>query len=531
MPHKTNPYSPASCPNCGQMPKAGVVAGSLCPRCLLVAGLANRELTAAQREQRSSGSQSRWEPPLPIELAGQFQELEILELAGRGGMGAVYKARQLDLNRTVALKVLPPEVAENPAFAVRFERESRALAKLNHPNIVQIYRSGKTDRYFYFLMEFVDGVNLREAIRAGNLEPHEALAIVPQICEALQYAHDQGVVHRDIKPENILLDKNGRVKVTDFGLAKMADWGHEASLTGTQQVMGTMHYMAPEQVQETRAVDHRADIYSLGVVFYEMLTGQLPLGRFALPSESTSVDPRLDHIVMRTLENEPDRRYQAASEVVSEINSIGPSAPIADPNLGQTRFGPAPPVKQSLHEASRKIYAPAICLQIIGYLSLALYVMLALSTLVVVGWTTPASRTVGPAYLMFAPGMTANLNTQTACSIPIAYIHPLVQEIEQAPYQDPALEYSFIGIGFVFFIVLGIIHLPVSIMMIIAGRKMIRFESYGFIVVTCILAMIPLNPFFFLFSFATAIWSLIALNNSAVQQAFEEQNIAMAMGQ
>src|ERR1051325_381989 len=134
----------------------------------------------------------------------------------------------------------------------------------------------------YFLMEYVDGPNLRQVEQAGKLSPREALQIIPQICTALQFAHDEGIVHRDIKPENILLDKKGRVKIADFGLAKIL--GQEAKdfrLTGARDVMGTPHYMAPEQVEKPQEVDHRADIYSLGVVFYEMLTGELPLGKFA----------------------------------------------------------------------------------------------------------------------------------------------------------------------------------------------------------------------------------------------------------
>ena len=152
---------------------------------------------------------------------------------------------------------------------------------------MQVYDFGRTDEFFYFVMEYVDGVNLRALIRDGKLEPEQALKIVPQICDALQFAHDEGVVHRDIKPENILIDKKGRVKIADFGLAKLLGRTQdELSLTGTGQLMGTLGYMAPEQLQEAHTVDHRADIYSLGVVFYEMLTGKLPIGRFDPPSKA-----------------------------------------------------------------------------------------------------------------------------------------------------------------------------------------------------------------------------------------------------
>jgi serine/threonine protein kinase len=168
----------------------------------------------------------------------------------------------------VALKILPAQSAAGPNFTERFNREACALARLSHPNIVAVHEFGEAGGLHYFIMEFVDGVNLRQLERARRLSPREALQIVPQLCDALQYAHDEGVVHRDIKPENVLMDRKGRVKIADFGLAKIL--GRETQnlrLTGEGQVMGTLHYMAPEQVEHPLAVDHRADIYSLGVVW------------------------------------------------------------------------------------------------------------------------------------------------------------------------------------------------------------------------------------------------------------------------
>lgn len=242
-------------------------------------------------------------------------------------MGAVYRARQKALDRTVALKLLPAGNRNGIDFATRFNREARALARLNHPNIVAVHEFGEAGGLHYFIMEFVDGANLRQLEKAGRLSAREALQIVPQICDALQYAHDEGVVHRDIKPENVMVDRKGRVKVTDFGLAKIM--GVESSrLTVEGQIMGTPHYMAPEQIERPLAVDHRADIYSLGVVLYEMLTGELPLGRFAPPSHKAGVDIRLDEVVHRALENDPERRYQRAGEVKTNVETIitGPAA-------------------------------------------------------------------------------------------------------------------------------------------------------------------------------------------------------------
>src|SRR4030095_15862955 len=179
----------------------------------------------------------------------------------------------------------------------------------NHPNIVSVYDFGQAGGFYFLLMEFVDGVNLREAMRAGIFSPGEALAIVPRICDALQFAHEEGILHRDIKPENILLDAKGRVKIADFGIAKLVgDNRAEATLTATGAALGTPHYMAPEQLEKPSAVDHRADIYSLGVVFYEMLTGELALGRFAPPSSKATMDERVDEIVLRALAKERELR-------------------------------------------------------------------------------------------------------------------------------------------------------------------------------------------------------------------------------
>ncbi|MBC8875273.1 MAG: protein kinase [Planctomycetes bacterium] len=311
-----------ACPKCGAELPADAPAG-ICPKCLMQAGLASEQDGGSGPDMKPTTLTSGFVPPAPEELAKHFPQLEILELLGKGGMGAVYKARQPGLDRLVAVKILPPEVGSDPAFAERFTREARALAKLSHQNIVSVFDSGEADGQYYFIMEYVDGANLRHVIETGAVKPEEALAIVPQICEALQFAHDAGIVHRDIKPENILVDKQGRVKIADFGLAKLLGKAPaEVTLTGSHQVMGTLHYMAPEQMQGAGSVDHRADIYSLGVVFYEMLTGQLPIGRFELPSRKVQVDVRLDEVVLRSLESEPDRRYQQVSEVKTEVEAI-----------------------------------------------------------------------------------------------------------------------------------------------------------------------------------------------------------------
>jgi hypothetical protein len=268
-------------------------------------------------------STGAFDPPSVQRLAELLPSLQIIELIGAGGMGDVYKARQEGLDRVVAIKILPEEFGHDVKFALRFTREARTLAKLNHPNIVALYEFGNVADTYYFLMEYVEGSTLRDVVKARELAPEHALAIVPYLCDALQYAHDKAVVHRDIKPENILMSVDGSVKIADFGLSRiLGDDSQQLSLTATHQVMGTPRYMAPEQLEGTHNVDHRADIYSLGVVIYEMLTGELPIGRFAAPSSKVEIDVRLDDVVLRTLEKEPQRRYQRASQIKSDVQSI-----------------------------------------------------------------------------------------------------------------------------------------------------------------------------------------------------------------
>ncbi len=274
------------------------------------------------------------QPPLPPEqIAPHFPQLEILECLGRGGMGVVYKARQKSLNRFVALKILAPERVLDSRFAERFTREAQALAALNHPNIITIHDFGQAGGFYYLLMEYVDGVNLRQLLRGRKFTPEEALAIVPPLCDAMQFAHERGIVHRDIKPENLLLDKAGRVKVADFGIAKMLGTDTAAGNAGpspasenaTQTTVGTPGYSAPEQKSDPQRVDSRADIYSLGVVFYEMLTGELPGKPIKPPSSrmgGIQMDARLDAVVLRALEIKPELRYQQVSEVKTMVETI-----------------------------------------------------------------------------------------------------------------------------------------------------------------------------------------------------------------
>jgi tRNA A-37 threonylcarbamoyl transferase component Bud32 len=353
------------CPGCHAEVAADAPHG-LCPACLfqrILEGPGEADEPAAGRSPPAS-----FAPPAPAELARHFPQLEVLALLGQGGMGAVYKARQTKLDRLVAVKILPPEVARDPAFAERFTREARSLARLNHPHIVTVHDFGDADGLYYFTMEYVDGRNLRDLLQPGPLSAAQALAIIPQLCDALQYAHDEGLVHRDIKPENILLDRKGRVKVADFGLARLVGLTPTyLTLTGTHEVMGTLLYMAPEQMRRTHTVDHRADIYSLGVVLYEMLTGELPLGRFAPPSHKAAVDERLDQVVLRALAREPAERYQdagafkqdvvAALAASADAAGAGADAPGRASAPGGSRR-PAPQAAPAWPTLRFQIYAP-----------------------------------------------------------------------------------------------------------------------------------------------------------------------------
>ena len=352
------------CPHCGK-PVPPTTLGGICPECMLKAGLAAQ--TEGPGGVGPQGSKIIPPPASPAEIAPLFPQLEVLECLGHGGMGVVYKARQPRLNRLVALKILTRDKEQDEQFAVRFAREAQALARLNHPNIVTVHDFGEAGGHCYLVMEYVDGVNLRQLLVAGKMPPEQALKIVPKICEALQYAHEQGVIHRDIKPENILLDKHGRVKIADFGIAKMAGAGAgQPALTGAKDVVGTPHYMAPEQIEKPALVDHRADIYSLGVVFYEMLTGELPLGKFAPPSSKVQIDVRLDEVVLHALEKEPSRRYQQASEVKTRLETIAATSPRAHSPQDDE------PIRQALKVPVRGLIAAGVlqllfCLGLLGF--------------------------------------------------------------------------------------------------------------------------------------------------------------------
>ncbi|MEM8884345.1 MAG: serine/threonine-protein kinase [Planctomycetota bacterium] len=281
-------------------------------------------------------SESKPDPMIGREVDGY----RIEEIIGRGGMGTVYKAQQLSLGRPVAIKVLSEELAQDDQFLTRFHREADALSRLSHPNIVTVLERGDVDKRPYLAMEYVEGSSLRQIIREGKLPPAEAFRIVSSVLAALQHAHDKGIVHRDIKPENVLLARGDVVKVADFGLSLLVDGPDLSRLTRTNLVLGTYEYMAPEQREHAREADHRADLYATGVILYELLTGELPIGRFPLPSRQRpqECDTRMDRIVERSLEKDPGERYQDAGDMASAVSAV-----LERPSSAPPRTTPPPP--------------------------------------------------------------------------------------------------------------------------------------------------------------------------------------------
>ena len=276
-------------------------------------------------------------------------DFEIVEEIGRGGMGVVYKAYERTLRRTVALKVLHPEIAADPSLAKRFRREAILAANLSHPNIVPVFQIEEGEQPRYFTMEFVQGRSLKDKIHVqGGLEPAEAVRIALAACDALEHAHQHNIIHRDIKPGNILLqDPGGRVRITDFGIAQDVT-GRLAEVTTTEGTSsGTPAFMSPEQ-NLGRELDARTDIFSLGMTLYYMLTGRLayqvrnraelavaftsqtpdPPSRFA-----PGIQPRLDQIVMKMIAVDPARRYATCEAVALDLKALGKSAAADVPRI------------------------------------------------------------------------------------------------------------------------------------------------------------------------------------------------------
>ncbi|MFN0076132.1 MAG: protein kinase domain-containing protein [Prosthecobacter sp.] len=268
-----------------------------------------------------------WVPPTAVELHAILPQYEIVKMLGRGGMGAVYMGRQTALDRPVAIKILSATLEDSDmGFKERFKNEARAMAKLNHPGIVSVYDFGETpDGLLFIVMEYVDGTDVaRMMAKDGRLHTEHAMAITAHVCDALAYAHERGIIHRDIKPANIMVGYDGEVKVADFGLAKVSTSGGQTlGLTQSGMAMGTLHFMAPEALMLGTAVDHRADIYAVGVMLYQMLTGKLPQGMFKMPSlQIAGLDPRYDGVIAKAMMEDREARYQSAREMRAGLDGI-----------------------------------------------------------------------------------------------------------------------------------------------------------------------------------------------------------------
>jgi hypothetical protein len=414
----------------------------------------------------------------PEEIAPHFPQLEIQSVLGRGGMGVVYKARQPELDRLVALKVLVPDASPDPAFSERFLREARALARLNHPHIVTVHEIGRQSELCYLIMELVDGVSLRSMLQSRQLEIPALLELVIQVCKALQYAHDEGVVHRDVKPDNILVDRRGGAKIVDFGIAKLAGrTPHEVDLRHSRQVMGTLFYMAPEQFEKPHAVDQRADIYSLGVVLYEAVTGELPLGRFDAPVQKAAIDLRLNRVILQALEKQPERRYQRVADLQTDLEACLQPIPAEPLVLKHTTTElPAPPQLPATGP-EQIVRVPAYAFLIVG-------VMTCLGLLLI----TLLALAFGVAELL---GGTTGLVARKV--------------------QD---HWTWL---------VGSLPGP---LMLAAGRRLLKLQSRAFILalacasaITTLLAPSPFN----LLNFPIAIWVLITVLRSDVRKAFRRE--------
>lgn len=336
------------CPKCGaEIPASNALGEGGCPGCLLETGLdplGNEvghpsDVTGVQHATRSERS---------VEMLGELGDYELLEEIGRGGQGVVFRARQKSLNRTVALKVISLGQWASKAHLKRFRREAEAAASLDHPSIVPIYEVGERDGSCYFSMKFVEGGQLDEVVRRTPMSIRQAVELIAKVARTVHYAHEHGILHRDIKPGNILLDAKGEPRLTDFGLARLVET--ESTVTRTMEVLGTPSYMAPEQaVGNNAAISSATDVYGLGAVLYQLLTGQPPFAggttyetiKLVLdnePRQPRQLNPKIDRdlstICLKCLEKEPKRRYSSALALAEDLERWLKHEPISARHTG-----------------------------------------------------------------------------------------------------------------------------------------------------------------------------------------------------
>ncbi|HLY31968.1 MAG TPA: protein kinase [Ktedonobacterales bacterium] len=302
--------------------------------------------------ERETGGPAR---QTPNGVIGQIIGNCVIEtLIGQGGMARVYRARQENLDRSVAVKILPPYYAADPAFVERFKLEARALARLSHPHIVIVHDAGEDSGHLYIVMEYISGGNLRDYMEQP-LTLREVTRIVREVSSALTYAHSQGIIHRDVKPVNVLMDTNKRMVLSDFGIAKVM--ATSAALTRSGAGVGTPEYMSPEQCRGGQ-VDQRADIYALGVMLYELLTGHTPFEAdnytalahshiYEMPTPPSQLNPRISPavqaVVMKALEKDPAYRFQEATELSIALDQAAAAqSPVMAPSARRQAPATAP---------------------------------------------------------------------------------------------------------------------------------------------------------------------------------------------
>lgn len=301
-----------ACPRCGKLLAAKLMVGGICPACV------------AKTMQRDFFSHMDAEIEEKEPLSLNVQGYEIQELVGGGGMGEVYRAILTARGKVVAMKVVSGRLTRDPEVTARFEAEVAALSHLSHPNVVRVLDHGETANGRHFLvMEYVDGCDLRRLLRAQRLDMERALDIFLKVCAGVRHAHERGLVHRDIKPANILIGADGTVKVADFGLAKtLVENSTGYSFTQTRDTFGTPYYVAPEVTRSAGSANVRADIYALGVLLYELLTGSVPMGQFTPLSKKTGLSKKIDGIVGHALADDPQRRLASVAEMAAAVEKI-----------------------------------------------------------------------------------------------------------------------------------------------------------------------------------------------------------------
>ncbi|WP_411827146.1 serine/threonine protein kinase [Luteolibacter sp. AS25] len=307
--------------------------------------------------------------PILEEVEALFPSYDILRLIACGGMGAVYHATQRSLDRPVAIKLLPREFSTDEAFRTGFEAEAKAMAKLNHPNLIGVYDFGEIGGMLFIVMEYVDGNSLFEAANGEPVEQSAAIAIISAVCHGLANAHENGILHRDIKPANILLDASLTPKISDFGLARSL----ETQIQEGEQIFGTPGYTAPEILEPPHSFDHRADIFSVGVMLYELLTGNLPTTYSPPASNVSGCNIRLDRVIQRAMHPDPNSRYNSATELAADLQSIGSSSAKALVTSGSAASRTRPSTVKLKSKSSSGIGTTIMLLLLLGGAAYAYY--------------------------------------------------------------------------------------------------------------------------------------------------------------